>query len=135
KEEIVSLNTMGETIADSVVTYFENEEVHELMQELEDRGATLAYKGIRASQLENVESPFKDKTIVLTGKLVEYTREDAKEKIQNLGGKVTGSVSKKTDIVVAGEEAGSKLTKAQSLGIEVWDEQQMIQAIEESHQE
>ncbi|MEG0628307.1 MAG: NAD-dependent DNA ligase LigA [Enterococcus viikkiensis] len=135
KEEIVSLNTMGETIADSVVTYFENEEVHELMQELEDRGVNLAYKGIRASQLENVESPFKDKTIVLTGKLVEYTREDAKEKIQNLGGKVTGSVSKKTDIVVAGEEAGSKLTKAQGLGIEVWDEQQMIQAIEESHQE
>lgn len=135
KEEIVSLNTMGETIADSVVTYFENEEVHELMQELEDRGVNLTYKGIRASQLENVESPFKDKTIVLTGKLVEYTREDAKEKIQNLGGKVTGSVSKKTDIVVAGEEAGSKLTKAQSLGIEVWDEQQMIQAIEESHQE
>ncbi|MDT2770808.1 NAD-dependent DNA ligase LigA [Enterococcus pseudoavium] len=132
KEEIVSLNTIGETIADSVVTYFENEEVHELMQELSDRGVNLEYKGIRASQLAEVESPFKGKTVVLTGKLIDYTREDAKAKIQNLGGKVTGSVSKKTDIVVAGEEAGSKLTKAQNLGIEIWDEQQMIRAIEES---
>jgi DNA ligase (NAD+) len=133
KEEIVGLNTIGETIADSLVTYFENEEVHELMQELKDRHVNLEYKGIRASQLAEVESPFKDKTIVLTGKLVDYTREDAKEKIQLLGGKVTGSVSKKTDIVVAGEEAGSKLTKAQNLGIDIWDEKQMIQAIEESH--
>jgi DNA ligase (NAD+) len=133
KEEIVGLNTIGETIADSLVTYFENEEVHELMQELKDRQVNLDYKGIRASQLAEVESPFKDKTIVLTGKLVDYTREDAKEKIQLLGGKVTGSVSKKTDIVVAGEEAGSKLTKAQNLGIDIWDEKQMIQAIEEIH--
>lgn len=133
KEEIVNLNTIGETIADSVVTYFENEEVHELMQELLDRGVNLEYKGIRQSQIAEIESPFKDKTVVLTGKLVDYTREKAKEEIQNLGGKVTGSVSKKTDIVVAGEEAGSKLTKAQNLGVEVWDEKQMIQAIEESH--
>lgn len=132
KEEIVDLNTIGETIADSVVTYFENEEVHELMQELAERGVNLKYNGIRRSQLAEIESPFKDKTVVLTGKLIDYTREEAKEKIQNLGGKVTGSVSKKTDIVVAGEEAGSKLTKAQSLGVEVWDEKQMIQAIEES---
>lgn len=132
KEKIVSLNTIGETIADSLVTYFENEEVHELMQELADRGVNLEYKGIRASQLAEVESPFKDKTVVLTGKLLDYTREDAKEKIQNLGGKVTGSVSKKTDLVVAGEDAGSKLIKAQNLGIEIWDEKQMIQAIEES---
>lgn len=122
KEEIIDLNTIGETIADSLVTYFENEEVHVLMQELAERGVNLEYKGIRASQLAEVESPFKDKTVVLTGKLIDYTREDAKEKIQNLGGKVTGSVSKKTDIVVAGEDAGSKLTKAQNLGIEVWDE-------------
>ena len=132
KEEIVNLNTIGETIADSVVTYFENEEVHELMQELADRGVNLTYKGIRASQLAEVESPFKDKTIVLTGKLIDYNREEAKEKIQNLGGKVTGSVSKKTDLVIAGEDAGSKLTKAESLGIEVWNERQMIDAIEES---
>jgi DNA ligase (NAD+) len=83
--------------------------------------------------LEEVESPFKEKTVVLTGKLSHFTREEAKERIENLGGKVTGSVSKKTDIVVAGEEAGSKLTKAQSLGVTVWDEAQMVAAIEGSH--
>ncbi|GCF94502.1 DNA ligase [Enterococcus florum] len=135
KDEIVALNTMGETIADSVVTYFENEEVHELMRELAERGVNLIYKGLRTNQLDEVESPFKEKTVVLTGKLRQYTREDAKEKIENLGGKVTGSVSKKTDIVVAGEDAGSKLTKAQGLGIEIWDETQMIQAIEDSNAE
>lgn len=131
-EEIIALDSMGEIIADSAVTYFENEEVHELMAELEKAGVNLAYKGIRSSQLASVESPFKDKTIVLTGKLTHYTREEAKEKIENLGGKVTGSVSKKTDIVVAGEEAGSKLTKAESLGVTVWNEQEMVQAIDES---
>lgn len=132
KEEIVALESMGEIIADSVVTYFENEEVHELMDELIKAGVNIEYKGIRSSQLEAVESPFKDKTIVLTGKLTHYTREDAKEKIENLGGKVTGSVSKKTDLIIAGEEAGSKLAKAEQLGIEIWDEQQMVTAIDES---
>ena len=132
KEEIIALESMGETIADSLVTYFENEEVHELIDELTKAGVNFEYKGIRTSQLEAVESPFKDKTIVLTGKLTHYTREEAKEKIENLGGKVTGSVSKKTDIVVAGVEAGSKLTKAEQLGIEVWDEQQMVTAIDKS---
>jgi DNA ligase (NAD+) len=77
--------------------------------------------------------PFKDKTVVLTGKLTRYTREEAKAMIENLGGKVTGSVSKKTDIVVAGEEAGSKLTKAQDLGVDVWTEEEMNEALAESH--
>jgi DNA ligase (NAD+) len=133
KEEVVALDSIGETIADSLVTYFENEEVHQLLDELKKAGVNFDYKGIRSSQLAAVESPFKDKTVVLTGKLTHYTREEAKEKIENLGGKVTGSVSKKTDIVVAGEEAGSKLTKAQDLGIAVWDEQEMVSAIDESH--
>lgn len=133
KEEVVALDSMGETIADSLVTYFENEEVHELMDELTKAGVNFEYTGIRTAQLAAVESPFKDKTVVLTGKLTHYNREEAKAKIENLGGKVTGSVSKKTDIVVAGEDAGSKLTKAQDLGVEVWDEQQMVTAIDNSY--
>lgn len=132
-ESIIALDTIGDIIADSVVTYFSNEEVHELMNELKQAGVNFEYKGIRTSQLEKVESPFKDKTIVLTGKLTRFTREEAKETIENFGGKVTGSVSKKTDIVVAGEDAGSKLTKAQELGIEVWTEEKMAEALAKSH--
>lgn len=132
-ESIIQLDTIGDIIADSVVTYFDNEEVHELMEELKQAGVNLEYKGIRSTQLKEVESPFKNKTIVLTGKLTRFTREEAKETIENLGGKVTGSVSKKTDIVVAGEDAGSKLTKAQELGVEVWTEDQMADALAESH--
>lgn len=132
-ESIIALDTIGDIIADSVVTYFSNEEVHELMNELKQAGVNFEYKGLRNAQLQEVESPFKEKTVVLTGKLTRFTREEAKETIENLGGKVTGSVSKKTDIVVAGEDAGSKLTKAQELGIEVWTEDQMADALAKSH--
>lgn len=132
-ESIIALDTIGDIIADSVVTYFSNEEVHELMNELKQAGVNFEYKGLRSTQLQEVESPFKEKTVVLTGKLTRLTREEAKETIENLGGKVTGSVSKKTDIVVAGEDAGSKLTKAQELGIEVWTEDQMVEALAKSH--
>ena len=128
-ESIIALDTIGDIIADSVVTYFSNEEVHELMNELKQAGVNFEYKGLRNAQLQEVESPFKEKTVVLTGKLTRFTREEAKETIENLGGKVTGSVSKKTDIVVAGEDAGSKLTKAQELGIEVWTEDQMADCL------
>ncbi|HFD1673138.1 TPA: NAD-dependent DNA ligase LigA [Enterococcus faecium] len=132
-ESIIALDTIGDIIADSVVTYFSNEEVHELMNELKQAGVNFEYKGLRSTQLQEVESPFKEKTVVLTGKLTRLTREEAKETIENLGGKVTGSVSKKTDIVVSGEDAGSKLTKAQELGIEVWTEDQMAEALAKSH--
>ncbi|HFX3761859.1 NAD-dependent DNA ligase LigA [Enterococcus faecium] len=131
-ESIIALDTIGDIIGDSVVTYFSNEEVHELMNELKQAGVNFEYKGLRNAQLQEVESPFKEKTVVLTGKLTRFTREEAKETIENLGGKVTGSVSKKTDIVVAGEDAGSKLTKAQELGIEVWTEDQMADALAKS---
>ncbi|EMF0394464.1 NAD-dependent DNA ligase LigA [Enterococcus hirae] len=132
-ESIIALDTIGDTIADSVVTYFSNEEVHDLMSELKQAGVNFEYKGIRSSQIETIDSPFKEKTVVLTGKLTRFTREEAKETIENLGGKVTGSVSKKTDIVVAGEDAGSKLTKAQELGIDVWSEEKMAESLADSH--
>ncbi|MBV7390347.1 MULTISPECIES: NAD-dependent DNA ligase LigA [Enterococcus] len=132
KEEVITLNTLGETIADSLITYFENQEVHELMAELEKYGVNLTYLGVRQSDLEEVDSVFKGKTIVLTGKLTEFTREEAKEQIEQLGGNVTGSVSKKTDVVVAGEDAGSKLTKAQNLGVTVWNESQLVDALKDA---
>lgn len=128
-EDILNLHTMGETIANSLTTYFANDEVHELLAELKAAGVNLRYLGVTQAQLASVQSPFKDKTIVLTGKLTTYTRDEAKAKIESLGGKVTGSVSKKTDLVIAGADAGSKLTKAQSLGIEVWSEEQMVEAL------
>lgn len=129
KEDIANLYSIGETIASSVTTYFSNHEVHELMDELRTAGVNLAYLGKTSAELSTVDSPFKDKTLVLTGKLTHFNREEAKAQIENLGGKVTGSVSKKTDIVVAGEDAGSKRTKAQSLGITIWTEDDLVAAL------
>lgn len=132
KEEISEIDTIGPVIADSLEKYFANEEVHELIAELKRAHINLIYLGKTNEDLSNVDSPFKDKTIVLTGKLLHFNRNEAKEKIEALGGKVTGSVSKKTDIVVAGEDAGSKLEKALKLEVTVWDEEQMVSAIENS---
>lgn len=129
KEEIIALDTMGETIADSLVTYFANEEVHQLIQELKMARVNLTYTGPKIQAAE-IDSPFNGKTVVLTGKLSHYTRNEAKELIENLGGTVTGSVSKKTDLVIAGEDAGSKRTKAEQLGIAIWDEEQLKATIE-----
>ncbi|MFV0558294.1 MAG: NAD-dependent DNA ligase LigA [Enterococcus sp.] len=134
KEDVVALDTIGETIAESLVMYFANEEVQLLIDELAQAQVNFEYLGLRRADIEAVDSPFKDKTVVLTGKLTIFNRNEAKEKIESLGGKVTGSVSKKTDLVVAGEDAGSKLTKAQSLGVMVWSEAQMVEAINASQE-
>ena len=129
KEEIISLDTIGDTIADSLATYFANEEVHQLIDELKVAKVNLTYTGPKIQPAE-VDSPFSGKTVVLTGKLSHYTRNEAKELIENLGGSVTGSVSKKTDLVIAGDDAGSKRTKAEQLGIPIWDEEQLKTTIE-----
>ena len=99
-----------------------------LFLKLRELGVNLAYKGATGSQdLSTLESsPFLNKTVVLTGKLEQLTRNEAKVRIEELGGKVTGSVSKKTDLVIAGEDAGSKRTKAEELGVQIWDENQLI---------
>ncbi|QIL46253.1 NAD-dependent DNA ligase LigA [Vagococcus coleopterorum] len=131
-EEVSQIDGLGSTIANSLTTYFANEKVPVLLAELAESGVNLTYRGVTAADLAKVESPFKDKVVVLTGTLEQYKRTEAKNKIEALGGKVTGSVSKKTDIVVAGLEAGSKLEKAQELGITVWNEEEMIAAIEGS---
>ncbi|MCA0150200.1 NAD-dependent DNA ligase LigA [Rossellomorea vietnamensis] len=129
KEELTNVNEIGDKMADAIVAYFENDEVKELMQELKEAGVNLEYKGPKPVSASDVDSYFAGKTIVLTGKIERLSRNEAKEKIEMLGGKVTGSVSKKTDLVIAGEEAGSKLTKANDLNIEVWDEDKLMEEL------
>ncbi|MBU8689964.1 NAD-dependent DNA ligase LigA [Priestia megaterium] len=125
-DELVAINEIGAKMADAIVAYFTQEEVRELIHELKEYGVNLTYKGPKLVSVENVDSVFAGKTVVLTGKLEQLSRNEAKAQIEALGGKVTGSVSKKTDLVVAGEEAGSKLTKANELEIEVWDEARLL---------
>ena len=86
----------------------------------------MIYKGPKPVLAEESDSFFAGKTVVLTGKLEILNRNDAKEKLEALGAKVAGSVSKKTHLVIAGADAGSKLTKAQELGVEIWDEEKLI---------
>ncbi|SFH24701.1 DNA ligase (NAD+) [Priestia megaterium] len=125
-DELVAINEIGAKMADAIVAYFTQEEVQELIHELKAYGVNLTYKGPKLVSVENVDSVFAGKTVVLTGKLEQLSRNEAKAQIEALGGKVTGSVSKKTDLVVAGEEAGSKLIKANELEIEVWDEARLL---------
>lgn len=129
KEELTNVNEIGDKMADAIVAYFENDEVKELIEELKDAGVNLEYKGPKPVAASEVDSYFAGKTIVLTGKIERLSRNEAKEKIEMLGGKVTGSVSKKTDLVIAGEEAGSKLAKANELNIEVWDEDKLMEEL------
>ncbi|SEO04986.1 DNA ligase (NAD+) [Amphibacillus marinus] len=124
-EELTAVDEIGVKMAESIVRYFEEEEVNQLIDQLQQLGLTMRYLGARPAEADEA-SVFYDKTIVLTGKLEQLTRQEAKEKIEALGGRVTGSVSKNTDLVIAGAEAGSKLTKAEQLGIEVWNEQELI---------
>ncbi|KMK75299.1 NAD-dependent DNA ligase LigA [Alkalihalobacillus pseudalcaliphilus] len=133
EEELIAIDEIGEKMASSIFSYFEQAEVTELIGQLRELGVNLAYKGATGSQdLSTLESsPFLNKTVVLTGKLEQLTRNEAKVRIEELGGKVTGSVSKKTDLVIAGEDAGSKRTKAEELGVQIWDENQLIAAFAE----
>lgn len=126
KEDLLAINEIGDKMADSIVAFFEQEEAEELLRELISVGVNMEYKGAKPVSAEESNSIFAGKTVVLTGKLELLSRNEAKEKIEALGGNVSGSVSKKTHLVIAGEDAGSKLTKAQELGIEVWDEEKLL---------
>ena len=117
-EEVASIESLGGVIAKSLQTYFATEGSEILLRELREAGVNLDYKG----QTVVANAALSGLTVVLTGKLERLKRSEAKSKLESLGAKVTGSVSKKTDLVVAGADAGSKLQKAQELGIEVRDE-------------
>lgn len=129
RDDLTAINEIGEKMADSIVSFFEQEEAHELIAELKAAGVNMAYNGPKLVSAESSDSFFAGKTVVLTGKLEIMSRNEAKDKIEALGGKVSGSVSKKTDVVIAGEEAGSKLTKAQELGVEVWNEERLVEEL------
>lgn len=124
-EELIAIHEIGDKMADAVVTYFEKEEVVALVERLRERGVNLSYTGTIV-RVEEGANAFAGKKIVLTGKLENMTRQEAGARIEALGGKLTGSVSKKTDLLIAGEEAGSKLDKAQDLGVEVWNEERLL---------
>ena len=117
-EEVASIESLGGVIAKSLQTYFATEGSEILLKELKEAGVNLDYKG----QTVVADAALSGLTVVLTGKLERLKRSEAKSKLESLGAKVTGSVSKKTDLVVAGADAGSKLQKAQELGIEIRDE-------------
>lgn len=122
QESIASIDGLGGVIAKSLHTFFEKEEVDKLLEELTSYNVNFNYLGKRVS----TDAQLSGLTVVLTGKLEKMTRNEAKEKLQNLGAKVTGSVSKKTNLIVAGSDAGSKLTKAQDLGITIQDEDWLL---------
>lgn len=117
-ERIASIDSLGMVVAESLKRYFAQEGSKRLLQELKEADVNLAYLGEKVA----ADAALSGMTVVLTGKLERLTRSEAKAKLESLGAKVTGSVSKKTDLVVAGSDAGSKLTKAQELGIQVEDE-------------
>ena len=118
QEDIAAIDSLGTVIAQSLHSYFEQEGSQVLLRELQEAGVNLDYLGEKVA----ADAVLSGKTVVLTGKLQKLTRNQAKEKLLSLGANVAGSVSKKTDLVVAGSDAGSKLTKAQELGVEIRDE-------------
>lgn len=129
-EDIAAVDTIGPTIGDSVATYFANAQVHQLIQELKDVQVNMEYT---AASHVDPSSEWNGQRVVLTGKLAMFTRSEAKEWLEAHGAQVTGSVSKKTNLLIAGEKAGSKLQKAQELGIPIWDEQRFSQAMKEDN--
>jgi DNA ligase (NAD+) len=125
-DELKDIQDIGDVIANSVVEYFKDEDNIKMINELKMLGLNMEYKGEEISE----ETFFTGKTFVLTGGLNDYSRDEAKRIIENLGGNCSGSVSKKTDVVIAGVDPGSKYTKAVELGIEIWDEDKFKEMLE-----
>jgi len=127
-EELSQINDIGDIIAKSIVEYFKNIENIEIINKLKEHNINMEY--INNNYKESEE--FKDKTFVLTGTLTSITRDEASTIIENLGGKVSGSVSSKTGVVIVGENPGSKYQKALSLGITIWQEEEFLEKVKEN---
>lgn len=126
EEELIAIHDIGDKLAQSVVTYLDNEDIKALIEKLKDKNVNMTYKGVKSSEIEG-HPEFQNKTIVLTGKLQQMTRKEATTWLEMQGVKVTSSVTKSTDLVIAGEDAGSKLSKAEQFGTEIWSESQFIE--------
>ncbi|MDT0755952.1 NAD-dependent DNA ligase LigA [Mammaliicoccus sciuri] len=124
-EDLTEIPDVGHKMAQSLVTYMENDDIKVLIDKLKQKNVNMTYTGIKQTEIEG-HPDFTGKTFVLTGKMTEMTRPEATKVIQSLGAKVTGSVTKNTDVVIAGEDAGSKLEKAEKLNIEVWSEEDWL---------
>ena len=122
-EQLIEVPDVGEIVAKHIISFFKEPHNQQVLQDLLDVG--IEWPVIGATD-ESQPKPLEGKVVVLTGTLTQLSRSDAKVALQNFGAKVTGSVSKKTDILFAGEAAGSKLTKAQELGIEIRNEQDLL---------
>ena len=122
-EDIVTIDEIGEVMAESIIKYFKEPHVGELLNSLADFGINMTYTGASLETLADEALLFANQRIVLTGKLTDFTRREAKEIIERLGGEVIGSVSKNTDLVVAGEASGSKYDQAVNLDIDIWTEE------------
>lgn len=120
-EELNQISDIGEIIAKSIIDFFQNEKNRDIIEELKELKVGMEYTGPKVVINEN----FNGKTFVITGTLTKYTRDEVEEKIENLGGKTSSSVSKKTSAVIVGENPGSKYTKAVELGIPIWNEEDL----------
>lgn len=124
-DELLSIKDVGEIVAKSIIEFFKQEKIIKSMNELLELGIAPITDDLEVKE----ESPFKDKTIVVTGSLVNYSRTEIKEKLESLGAKVSSSVSKKTDYVLVGDEPGSKFDKAKDLGVKIINEEEFQQLI------
>lgn len=129
EEELMVIDEIGPKMANSIVTFFSKPEVQETISRLAQLGVNMIYKGADSKDKAEKDSLFYGKTVVLTGTLQNMTRNEAEEKLETLGAKVTNSVTKNTDYLIAGEKAGSKLNKAQNLGVTVITEGEFIRQL------
>jgi DNA ligase (NAD+) len=128
-EQLIEINDVGPIVAKNIVEFFKSEESNHWVNDLLNQNIELELPKI--DLIESKDNIFSGKIIVLTGSLTEFSRDELKEKLEGLGAKVSGSVSKKTNILIAGEKAGSKLEKAEKLNIEVWDEIKLLEILKE----
>jgi DNA ligase (NAD+) len=126
-EVLTNIQDIGEIIAQSIVDFFSKEDNIKLISDLKSLGLNMVYLGDKIEEKEE----FANKTFVITGTLTNYTRDEMKSIIENFGGRVSESVSKKTDVVIVGDNPGSKYDKAQSLGITIWNDDQVNEIMKE----